>query len=108
LWSWHRAHPTVNPRNGRADRVGPVHHVLDAVFLVDGAVLRRALADPEEGRRQRLLLFLRRRLARQQVARQLPGAELIERHVAVECRNHPVAIRPEQPIVVVVEEAVAL
>ena len=77
LWSWQRAQPTVMPRNAGADRVRAVDRVLDAVLLVDGAVLGRPLADAQERRGQLLLL----RVARQQVAGELPGGELVERHV---------------------------
>ena len=48
--------PDRQPEKRRADRVGPIDGVLDAVLFVDRAVLRRSFADAQERRRQRLLL----------------------------------------------------
>ena len=88
----------------RSHGVVPIDHVLDAILLVDRAVFRRPLPHSQERGREPLLL---RRL-RQQIARELPGAKLVERHIPVERADDPVAPRPQQTIVVVIEEPVAL
>ena len=93
------------PQERGAERVvRALDHVLGFVLRVDRAVLGRALADAQERRREDLLA----RRVRQQVAGELPRAELVERPVARERVDDPVAPRPEQPVVVVVEEAVGL
>ena len=62
-----------------------------------GAILSRSLAEAQEAV---ATLFLCSWIT---VTRNLPRGELIERHVLVECRDHPIAVRPEQAVVMIVE-----
>src|ERR1019366_10153446 len=71
-----------------SDNIGAVERVFDSVFFVNRAVFSGALPHPQKGRRE-FLLFSG---VRQQIARQLPLRELIERHVAVESADDPVTI----------------
>ena len=89
----------------RAERVvGSLDHVLDLVFSVDRAVLRGTLADAKECRCEQLLFGG----VRKQVAGKLPRSELVERHVAVECFDYPVAPRPQEPVVMVIEKSIGV
>ena len=58
----------------------------------------------QEGSRQ--FLFFRR--VRQQIARDLPSRKLVERHILVERRNHPIPVRPKQAIMMIVQKTIAL
>ncbi len=92
------------PQERGSERVvRALDHVLGFVLGVDRAVLGRALADAQIRRREDLLA----RRIRQQIAGELPRGELVERPVARERVDDPVAVRPEQPVVMIVEEAVA-
>jgi hypothetical protein len=81
------------------ERVDAIHDVLSAVLLRNHTALLRLHVVPVESRREPLLLGR----VRQQVARELPGDEAIERQIAVERGNHPVAPRPHlaHPVVLV-------
>ena len=70
--------------------VRALYHVLGFVLGVDRTVLRRALADAQERRRENLLLGG----VREQIAGELLRAEFVERHVALKRRDRPVAPRP--------------
>ena len=59
-------------------------------------------------RRYAVARSLLARRVRQQVAGELPRAELVERPVARERVDDPIAPRPQQPVVMIVEEAVGL
>src|SRR5215468_620739 len=73
-----------------AGRLGHVHYVIDAVLLGDATALAVDRMIAAERRRQLLL----RRCPGQEVAGQLPDGELVERQVAIERVNGPVAPRP--------------
>jgi hypothetical protein len=92
------------PQERSAERVRSVDHVLDAILLVDDAVLGAAPVQPTERGREPLILG-RLRL---QVARKLPGAELVVRHVLVERANDPVAPGIQESLIFVVEVAVGI
>ena len=97
LWSWQRAHCTRQPEKRRAEGVDAVGDVLDAVLLRDDAAFLALHVIAVEGRRE--ALFGRR--VGQQVTGELPGDELVHRHVAVERLDHPVAPRRHLPHAVV-------
>ena len=74
----------------RADGVGSVYHLLKAKLVDFGpalAVRQRVAVKPGS-------YFLIHRGIGQKVARDLLYRELVERHVGVECFNHPVPIPP--------------
>jgi hypothetical protein len=85
------------PEEGRPERGHPVHHVGDPELLFNDPALLVLHVQPVERRRQPLLLGG----IRQQVAGELPGEELVEPLVAVERPDHPVAVRPDGPRLVV-------
>ena len=62
---------------------------IDAPFLVDHRVAVEAGGNDVVGRG-----------AGQEVAGDLPNRELVERHVVVERTNHPVSIRPDRPLTI--------
>ena len=74
----------------------PVAHTLLPELLLDGSALARLPVDAIEGRREPLVA----RRARQQVAGELPGDELIPGQVGVEHADHPIAIRPRVGVAV--------
>ena len=76
-----------------SERVHTVGDVLDPILLRDDAALLALHVVAIEAGGQPLLVGGRR----QQVARQLPRDELVERQVAVEGANHPVPPRPHGP-----------
>ena len=93
LWSWQRAHPTVSPSQTVAvvSARSATYSTRNSSWTMPPSALVAMIA--VETRRD---LLVERRV-RQQVARDLLDRELIERHVAVERVDHPVAPRPHRP-----------
>ena len=76
------------PEHRRAECVHPIDDVLGAELLFDAAALVGLAVQPVEGRGDPLLA----RRARQEIAGQLPGQELIVGKVAIERLDDPVAV----------------
>ena len=62
---------------------------INAAFLVDHGVAMKARGNDVVG----CGIW-------QQVAGELPGSELIQRHTVVDCSNHPIAIHPDRAFAV--------
>ena len=90
-----RREPEPHPRSRRH----AVIRIQREIFLRDGSALRGRHVAAVKARRQQLIA----RRVREQIARDLLDREFIEPLVAVERRDHPIAIRPHLPVVINVD-----
>ncbi len=92
------------PEEHGAGRIGAVLDVLKADLFFNDAVLIRRRVVPDESGGDALV----ERRIRQQIAGELLDGKPIERQIAVERSDDPVAIRPDAAAVVVVVQAVGV